>query len=79
MVYQKILRKKRKWDSQRWNVSSGRAVGSKEDARELNNLLDVICSKVYQAKKPIIDLYQVPTAENVNYQETRKPSAMHSR
>ena len=52
---------KRKWDSQRWNASGGRAVGSKEDARELNNLLDVMCSKVYQAKKSIIDLDQALT------------------
>jgi integrase len=56
---------KRKWDSQRWNASGGRAIGSKEDARELNNLLDVMCSKVYQAKKSIIDLDQALTAENL--------------
>ncbi|WP_257668079.1 Arm DNA-binding domain-containing protein [Parapedobacter tibetensis] len=42
---------KQLWYIHRWNQNSGRASDNKEDARTLNNFLDLITAKVYQAKK----------------------------
>jgi len=56
---------KRQWDCLRWNASAGRATGLKEDAKALNSYLDVMCSKVYQAKKMLMDADKALTAENL--------------
>ena len=56
---------KRSWDLDRWNQSSGRAIGTKEDARSLNNYLDTLTSKVYQAKIVLLDAYKAITAESL--------------
>ncbi|MDB5142613.1 MAG: site-specific integrase [Mucilaginibacter sp.] len=56
---------KRQWDKLRWNPSAGRATGLKEDARALNGYLDVMCSKVYQAKKMLMDEDKMLITENL--------------
>lgn len=56
---------KRQWDNLRWNASAGRATGLKEDAKALNSYLDVMCGKVYQAKKILMDADKLLTAENL--------------
>jgi hypothetical protein len=61
----KDIATKRQWDSLRWNASAGRATGTKEDFRSLNSYLDVMCSKVYQSKKLLLDADKPLTAENL--------------
>jgi integrase len=53
---------KRSWPASRWNVQANRASGNKEDAKELNHYLDVLQSKVYGARKKLIDSGKVVTA-----------------
>ncbi len=50
------------WDSNRWNQSSGRAVGTKEDAKSLNSYLDSLSSKVFQAKRILVEADKPVTA-----------------
>jgi site-specific recombinase XerD len=45
---------KREWDQDRWNNSAGRAKGFKEDVKILNNFLDLLRSKVYEAQHELI-------------------------
>lgn len=44
----------RKWDPTRWNTASGRASGTKEDARSLNIYLDTLQGRVYEAQRQLI-------------------------
>ena len=46
---------KQLWSPARWNVDAGRAIGQKEDTRTLNAYLDMLSSKVFQAKKMLIE------------------------
>jgi site-specific recombinase XerD len=43
------------WHPSRWSFRAGRANGSKQDARTLNAYIDSITSKIYEAKKKLID------------------------
>jgi site-specific recombinase XerD len=54
---------KRDWLPSRWNANSGRAMGSKEDAKTLNGYLDVLQNKVYQARQNLIEKNQSITSE----------------
>lgn len=56
---------KRKWDRDRWNQETGRPIGNKEDARELNLFLDTITTKVYQAKTELIQNDMSITTDNI--------------
>lgn len=49
------LSSKRKWESSKWNSSAARAVGTKEDARELNYYLDALEQQIFQAKRSLIE------------------------
>src|SRR3989337_4174976 len=51
----KELSVKRTFDSNRWNKDSCRAIGNKEDARSLNEFLDMIQAKVYEARRKVIE------------------------
>lgn len=64
------LSAKRNWELSRWSSTAGRATGTKEDAKALNNYLDVLASHVYQAKKQLIEADQQITAEAVKNQLT---------
>jgi len=46
---------KRRWHCDKWNQRAGRATGNKEDARSLNEYLESLTSKIYEAKKLLID------------------------
>ncbi len=59
----KELSVKRQWEPTRWNSQIGRANGNKEDARSLNNYLDLLTSKVYDAKRILIESDKAVTAE----------------
>lgn len=56
---------KRMWDRNRWNSQSGRAVGKTEDVRELNSFLDSFQTKVFQAKKILLEKDMSVSAENI--------------
>ena len=56
---------KKSWDIDRWNQSSGRATGTKEDTRLLNAYLDTLSSKVFQAKMILIASGQTITAYTI--------------
>ncbi len=51
----KELSVKRTWEPSRWNKDSCRAVGNKEDARLLNEFLDMIQAKVYDVRRKLIE------------------------
>ena len=54
---------KRLWHPDRWIQKAGRASGSKEDAKVLDNYLDLLTNKVYEAKKKLVN-----TAKSVSAQ-----------
>ena len=45
---------KHRWDAARWNKHTCRAIGTKEDARSLNEFLDLLQAKVYDARRKLI-------------------------
>jgi len=59
------LSTKRQWDPSRWSQDTGRATGSKEDARSLNTYLDIFSNQVYQAKQTLIEARKTISAEAV--------------
>jgi len=59
----KELSTKRKWLPERWNQDSGIAAGTKEDARSLNDFLESLKAKVYEAKKLLLDTGKRVTAD----------------
>lgn len=56
---------KRFWDTKHWNAGLGRAKGTREEDRELNSYLELLSSKVYQAKKQLVDEDREVTAESI--------------
>jgi integrase len=64
----KELSTKREWDPGRWHVRSGRALGTKEDAKTLNLMLDAIALKAQNARWMLIEENKEITAQNIkNY------------
>jgi len=59
---EKELSTKRSWEPSRWNPKSNRAIGTKEDAKIINEYFDVLQNKVYQARKQLIERGKVITA-----------------
>ncbi len=57
------LSTKRVWFPDRWNQSSGRATGSKEDAQTLNAYLEQLTSKLHQAKTHLIETGKTITSD----------------
>src|SRR3546814_570653 len=53
------------WFTDRWDQRTNRAMGNKEDARSLNNYLDILTTKVYQFKKSLLEQEQDITAEKI--------------
>jgi site-specific recombinase XerD len=53
------------WHPSRWNIRTGRANGNKEDARVLNAYIDSITTKIYEAKKILIDQDQIISSESI--------------
>ena len=56
---------KRMWHPDRWIQKAGRASGSKEDAKVLNNYLDLLTNKVYEAKKILVDTAKPVSAQAI--------------
>lgn len=63
--FSKELSTKRVWKASQWNSKAGRAMGAKEDAKALNNYLDTLISKVYGAKRELIEVGKTVTAEAI--------------
>ena len=51
----KELSVKRSCDSARWNSHAGRASGTKENVKTLNDYLDTYQAKVFEAKRKLVD------------------------
>ena len=56
---------KRKWATSRWNSGSGRAQGSKEDAKTLNVFLDTVAQNVHYARRKLMDAGKEVSSEMV--------------
>ena len=56
---------KRKWDIDRWDQKTERAVGTKEDAKSLNYFLDSLTFKIHEIKTEILYTGKPLTTEKV--------------
>jgi site-specific recombinase XerD len=61
----KEISTKRLWPANRWGQEAGRANGNKEDARAINNYLDVFSNQVYQAKQFLTEGKKAITAQAI--------------
>ncbi|MCO5238147.1 MAG: site-specific integrase [Chitinophagaceae bacterium] len=52
---QKEKSTKRKWDIDRWDQRTGKAIGNKEDAKILNHFLDSLVAKIYQYRTELLN------------------------
>lgn len=57
------LSTKRLWEPSRWSSEAGRATGNKEDAKSLNIYIDTLRSKVYDARRMMVEADKLLTAE----------------
>lgn len=55
----------RQCDPDRWNTNAGRCNGTKEDAKLLNAYLDTLQTKVYEAKRQLIEKNEIISAEGI--------------
>ncbi|MEJ5993393.1 site-specific integrase [Pedobacter sp. Du54] len=59
---------KRRWPTTRWNQSLGKAVGTNEDAKNLNTYIETLSAKIYQAKLNLLETERKITAQSLkNY------------
>lgn len=56
---------KRRWPITRWNQSLGKAVGTKEDAKNLNANIETLSAKIYQAKLTLLETERKITAQSL--------------
>lgn len=56
---------KEKCDPSVWNAGAGRMNGKTDKAKSLNQLLDILQRKVYDARKQLLDNDQAVSAENI--------------
>lgn len=56
---------KRKWDVNRWDQKTERAVGNKEDARTLNSFLESLVAKIIQYKNELLYQERTVTAQKI--------------
>lgn len=61
----KELSVKRSCDPERWNSPGGRALGTKESIKSLNTYLESYQSKVYDAKRKLVDGGHLITASAI--------------
>lgn len=59
------IRVQRKCDPKIWNRSAGREAGTKESTRQLNNFLDLLKSKVFEAQGELISRNSEVKAEKI--------------
>jgi hypothetical protein len=61
----KDISTKRIWHPSKWSVGAGRATGNKEDTKTLNAYLDTLTSKIYEAKRSLIEENKEVTSEAI--------------
>jgi hypothetical protein len=61
----KELSLKRKWEISKWLTRPGRAAGTKLETKALNEYLDIIRPKVYEARRKLIESGRWITAEAI--------------
>jgi len=61
----KELSVKRSCDPARWNQHAGRASGTKEDVKALNNYLDTYLARVLEAKRKLVENNQMVAASAI--------------
>jgi integrase len=54
---------KMSWPEARWDQNTGRATGTREDARTLNEFLDTLVTKINNGRKKLLDNEEDATAE----------------
>ena len=57
------LSTKKQWWENRWDQEKGRASGFKQDAQEVNFFLETLDSKIFKARKQLIEDDELITAE----------------
>ncbi|QJD96119.1 site-specific integrase [Mucilaginibacter robiniae] len=62
----------RKYDSAKWNSQTGRATGTKADAKALNIYLDDIQSKIFEIHRQMTEADEMITAETLKNRYTGK-------
>ena len=67
----------RQWYPDRWNLNTGRAIGTKEDSKKLNEFLDVIQSKIYEARLQLIERNEIVTSDLLRNVLTNKHVSHH--
>ncbi|GAA4104795.1 site-specific integrase [Mucilaginibacter panaciglaebae] len=67
----------RECEPTKWNSHAGRAIGTKEEIKSLNNYLDSLQSKVRDAHQALIDANQTITTESLLNQFTGKTLKSH--
>ncbi|HEX2533819.1 MAG TPA: Arm DNA-binding domain-containing protein [Chitinophagaceae bacterium] len=55
----------RQWDPLRWNHKTGKATGTKEDARELNVYLDTVRGRVFEIHRNQMAHNHAPDLEHI--------------
>ncbi|MGF7042623.1 site-specific integrase [Mucilaginibacter lappiensis] len=68
---------KRQWIPEQWNAKQGRAIGSTEEAKEMNSYLDLISVKVYRAKVKLLESSKPLTADNIKNVLTGQDEKKH--
>ncbi|MGV3585527.1 MAG: Arm DNA-binding domain-containing protein, partial [Adhaeribacter sp.] len=63
---------KRLWEPARWSAEAGRATGSKEDAKSLNQYLETLRTKVHEARRTLLEADKLITAEALKQELTGK-------
>jgi site-specific recombinase XerD len=61
----------------RWNTNAGRCNGTKEDAKLLNAYLDTLQTKVYEAKRELIEKNEIISSEGIR--NTLKGKTEHAK
>lgn len=56
---------KRSWEPDRWNSDAGKAIGIKEDARQLNHYLDAMLLKAQEARRTLIEAHKPISAQAI--------------
>lgn len=56
---------KREWELSRWNTQTGRAAGTKEDARTLNHFLESLTVKVHEARRQLFESHKEISAQAI--------------
>ena len=72
MEFRKKFLQARQCDPDRWNANAGRCYGTKEEVKSLNAFLDTLQTKVYEARRQLLEKNESITAESIKEHSERK-------